>query len=154
MEDIYPDSTLDVIEIDPAVTQIAYAMLGLRPDTAITSYNVDARMYMAQRPTAEYDLIMGDAFNDYSVPYDLTTQEFNDQIKAWLADGGLYMVNLIDVLAATSCARTSTPRNAVSRMSTSCRPCAPGVNRRGSRSCSSQPTSRRMSPPSTDRCRG
>ena len=50
-----------------------------------------------QRPATEkYDLIMGDAFNDYSVPYHLTTREFNERVKAWLAPDGLYMVNMID----------------------------------------------------------
>jgi spermidine synthase len=39
---------------------------------------------------------MGDAFNDFSVPYHLTTKEFNDRVRAWLADDGLYMVNIID----------------------------------------------------------
>ena len=28
-----------------------------------------------------YDLIFGDAFNDFSVPWHLTTQEFNEKIK-------------------------------------------------------------------------
>jgi spermidine synthase len=96
MEAVYPDSKLDVIEIDPGVTEVARDLLGLRSDTRITSYNEDARMFMAQQPNAQYDIIMGDAFNDYSVPYHLTTQEFNERAKAWLADGGLYMVNLID----------------------------------------------------------
>jgi hypothetical protein len=39
---------------------------------------------------------MGDAFNDYGVPYHLTTQEFNERVHDWLADDGLYLVNLID----------------------------------------------------------
>ena len=43
-----------------------------------------------------YDLILGDAFNDFSVPYHLTTKEFNDRVHAWLAPDGLYMVNMID----------------------------------------------------------
>jgi spermidine synthase len=43
-----------------------------------------------------YDLILGDAFNDFSVPYHLTTVEFNDRVHAWLAEDGLYMVNIID----------------------------------------------------------
>ena len=45
---------------------------------------------------AAYDLIFGDAFNDFSVPYHLTTKEFNDRVHAWLADDGLYVVNIID----------------------------------------------------------
>jgi hypothetical protein len=30
------------------------------------------------------------------VPYHLTTKEFNDRVKAWLADDGLYAINIID----------------------------------------------------------
>jgi hypothetical protein len=43
-----------------------------------------------------YDLIFGDAFNDFGVPYHLTTREFNERVRAWLAGDGLYLVNLID----------------------------------------------------------
>ena len=96
MEAMFPDSTIDVIEIDPGVTQIAYDFLGLDSETSITSYNEDARMFLAQPPHQHYHLIMGDAFNDFSVPYHLTTQEFNQRVKAWLADGGYYVVNIID----------------------------------------------------------
>jgi spermidine synthase len=96
MEALYPGSALDVIEIDPGVTQIAHDMLGLDRDTSVVSYNEDARMYLAREPNREYDLIYGDAFNDFGVPYHLTTKEFNDRVQAWLADDGLYVVNLID----------------------------------------------------------
>ncbi|MGC8780703.1 MAG: fused MFS/spermidine synthase, partial [Anaerolineae bacterium] len=96
MEAVYPGSRLDVIEIDPGVTQVAYDLLGLARDTTVVTYNEDARMYFKRPPTVRYDLIMGDAFNDYSVPYHLTTREFNERVAAWLADDGLYMVNMID----------------------------------------------------------
>jgi len=96
MEAFYPDSELHVIEIDPGVTQVAYDMLGLRRDTAIVTYNEDARLFLKEDPEQSYDLILGDAFNDFSVPYHLTTREFNDRVRAWLADGGLYIVNIID----------------------------------------------------------
>jgi len=148
MEAIYPDSKLDVIEIDPGVTEVAYDLLGLRRDTRITTYNEDARMFLAKQPDTQYDLIMGDAFNDFSVPYHLTTQEFNERTKAWLSDGGLYMVNLIDGPVTTSCGLTSTPSVVPSRTSTSYRPCAPGATRRGLHSFSSRPTYRWISPPS------
>ena len=96
MEAVYPGSALDVIEIDPGVTETAHALLGLSRDTKIRSFNEDARVFLERVPDRQYRLIMGDAFNDYSVPYHLTTREFNERIKAWLADDGLYMVNLID----------------------------------------------------------
>jgi spermidine synthase len=96
MEALYPSSDIHVIEIDPGVTQVAYEMLGLEPDSKIVSYNQDARLFMEEQPVEAYDLVIGDAFNDFSVPYHLTTKEFNDRVRAWLAADGLYMVNMID----------------------------------------------------------
>ena len=96
MEALYPNSDLDVIEIDPGVTLTAHDLLGLKPDTRIRTFNEDARTFLARQPNRRYSLVMGDAFNDYSVPYHLTTREFNERVKAWLADDGIYMVNLID----------------------------------------------------------
>ncbi|MBM4458757.1 MAG: hypothetical protein FJ011_13470 [Chloroflexi bacterium] len=96
MEAVFPGSRLDVIEIDPGVTQTAHELLGLSPDSGVLSFNEDARMFFKRPPTRSYDLIMGDAFNDYSVPYHLTTHEFNERVRAWLTPDGLYMVNMID----------------------------------------------------------
>ena len=96
MEVIYPDSEIHVIEIDPGVTQVAHDMLGLTRDTRIVTFNEDARLFLEREPTQAYDLIVGDAFNDFSVPYHLTTKEFNDRVRAWLEDDGLYFVNIID----------------------------------------------------------
>ena len=96
MEATYPGSDLEVIEIDPGVTRIAYDLLGVPADSRIVTRNEDARMVLRQPPDQLFDLIMGDAFNDYSVPYHLTTVEFNELVQQWLAPGGLYMVNIID----------------------------------------------------------
>jgi spermidine synthase len=96
MEAVYPDSESHVLEIDPGVTRIAHSLLGLSEDTDIVTYNEDARLFLERGPTDSYDLIIGDAFNDFSVPYHLTTKGFNDRVQAWLADDGLYLVNIID----------------------------------------------------------
>ncbi|MEZ4767073.1 MAG: fused MFS/spermidine synthase [Caldilineales bacterium] len=96
MEATYPGSYLEVIEIDPGVTRVAYDLLGVPADSRIVTRNEDARMVLRQPPDQPFDLIMGDAFNDYSVPYHLTTREFDELVQGWLAPGGLYMVNIID----------------------------------------------------------
>jgi len=96
MEAVYPGSDIHVIEIDPGVTQIAHDLLGLAPDTKVLSYNEDARIFLEREPGRLYDLILGDAFNDFSVPYHLTTKEFNDRVHAWLDGDGLYVVNIVD----------------------------------------------------------
>jgi spermidine synthase len=96
MEAVYPGSDIAVIEIDPGVTEVAHDFLGLPRATTVVTYNEDARLYLEREPSSAYDLVMGDAFNDFSVPYHLTTKEFNDRVQAWLADDGLYVVNIVD----------------------------------------------------------
>ena len=96
METIWPDSHIDVIEIDPGVTDVAYDHLGLSRETNIRSFNEDARQFLMQEPTVRYDLVFGDAFNDFSVPWHLTTNEFNQLVANHLEPDGLYIVNMID----------------------------------------------------------
>ena len=82
MEATYPNSKLDVVEIDPGVTATAYEQLGLSRTTHIATHNEDARMFLMRPSGDRYTLIMGDAFNDYSVPYHLTTREFNELVQS------------------------------------------------------------------------
>jgi hypothetical protein len=59
---------------------------------------MDARNFVSGLPAGDrYDLIYGDAFNDFSVPWHLTTKEFNDQLRGLLAPDGVYMMNLVDI---------------------------------------------------------
>ena len=97
VEAAFPNSYIEVAEIDPGVTQAAYEYLALPRDTRIISVNEDARRYLTHLPDERrYDLILGDAFNDFSVPYHLTTLEFNQLVANHLTDSGFYMVNIID----------------------------------------------------------
>jgi tetratricopeptide (TPR) repeat protein/MFS family permease len=98
LEEVYPQSVLEVIEIDPEVTQVAFDYFGLRPDTRISIFHQDARMAVPQLATGKYDLVIGDAFISVSVPYHLTTLEFNQQIRALLTEDGIYAINVIDKL--------------------------------------------------------
>jgi len=93
----YPQATIEVIEIDPRLTEIAHDYLGLPADTRIRSYNDDARWFLMNFPEkGVYDFIFGDAFNDLSIPYHLTTKEFNALIKSLLKPDGLFIANTID----------------------------------------------------------
>ena len=98
LEGRYPQASVEVIEIDPGVTAIVRAELGLSPTTNIVTYNEDARMAVNRVRHQQYDLIVGDAFNDYSVPYHLTTLEFSRQLQDLLSDDGIYLANIIDQL--------------------------------------------------------
>lgn len=93
----YPGSANTVLEIDPGVTEIVHERFGLPRDTDIVSVNRDARIALMRMPADEsYDFVFGDAFNDYSVPYHLTTREFHGLVKEHLASDGWYAVNIID----------------------------------------------------------
>jgi tetratricopeptide (TPR) repeat protein len=96
----WPDSLVEVVEIDPGVTKAAMEAFGLGRDTTIKTITMDARNYVDQvlrrSPDRRYDFIYEDAINDYSVPFQLVAKEFNDKIAVLLADDGLYAVNLID----------------------------------------------------------
>ena len=90
-----PAATIDVVEIDPGVTRTAYEYLGLRPEDRLRSTNADARWFL-MRSKERYDIIFGDAFNDISIPYHLTTREFIQLQREHLQPGGLMAANVID----------------------------------------------------------
>ena len=99
VEATYPGASVDVIEIDPAVIEVAHRELGLPPTSRIRSFNRDARMFLTEwSDPKQYDVIYGDAFNDLSVPYHLTTVEFNRIVASRLKPDGLYLANVIDRL--------------------------------------------------------
>jgi predicted membrane-bound spermidine synthase len=97
IEKKYPAVEMDVVEIDPEITRIAYQYLGLPGDTRIRSFNEDARWFVMNQTQREvYDFIFLDAFNDLSIPYHLTTKEFAAQMKPLLKKDGMILANLID----------------------------------------------------------
>ena len=94
----YPQASVEVMEIDPGVTEVAHRYFGLDANTRVVTYNEDARMALSGLKYQKYHLIVGDAFNDLSVPYHLTTLEFSRAIRDLLADNGMYMTNIVDRL--------------------------------------------------------
>jgi len=106
MQYAYPGTEVDVAEIDRAVTNANYQATGLpRDNTTIKTHWGDARQFVDRnQDTKQYDLIFGDAFNDFSVPWHLTTHEFNEKIAKMMSPTGVYMINIIDVYESDSVA--------------------------------------------------
>lgn len=99
LEAKYKQAELDVVEIDPEVTRVARAYLGVPGDTKIRSYNEDGRWFVMNcKEKGSYDFIFGDAFNDISIPYHLTTVEFYRMCAGLLKPDGILMANIIDSL--------------------------------------------------------
>lgn len=105
MNQTWPSSRTDVVEIDPAVTEAAMAAFGLPRDTTINYFHEDGRVFvdrlsgrMAGGATSPpYDFIYCDAVNDYSVPHQLTTREFMTNARSLLKPDGAYLMNMIDL---------------------------------------------------------
>jgi Flp pilus assembly protein TadD/spermidine synthase len=108
IDDRWPASRTDVVEIDPAVTRAAIAALGLPEDHGFGVVHGDGRAHVRRMAEAKrrggrvptYDCIYLDVFDDYSVPYQLTTVEFARDASELLAPDGAFLMNLIDDYAS------------------------------------------------------
>ncbi len=93
----YPRSTLLVSEIDPAVTGVARDAMWDRPRDNVEVTHQDARSLLATLPEGTaFDVILGDAFHDISVPQHLTTLEFARLLESRLNPAGFYALNVVD----------------------------------------------------------
>ncbi|HZJ28181.1 MAG TPA: fused MFS/spermidine synthase [Acidimicrobiia bacterium] len=91
-----PGTRTIVLEIDPAVVDLAEDELGLETSEALEVRVGDARIGIRNAPTDGFDLVVGDAFASLSVPWHLTTREFLDEVRRVLRPDGVYVVNVID----------------------------------------------------------
>jgi len=91
----YPHATLDVVEIDPKVTELAKTYFKLKDDPRLAIYHEDGRVYL-NTTQKKYDVIFGDAFSShYSLPYQLTTKEAVQKKYDILHDNGVVLLNII-----------------------------------------------------------
>lgn len=94
---LVPGTRMDVVEIDPEVTKVAYEALGLTKHEHHRDVNMDGRQFVAEvAKPGSYALVIQDAVNDLSVPAHLMTKEYNDAVKRVLKPGGAYLLTIID----------------------------------------------------------
>lgn len=91
----YPKLSLDVVEIDSGMTNIARQYFGLKDSPQLEIVHEDGRIFL-NNTKKRYDVILGDAFTSFSsLPFQLTTQEAIQKEYDALNDGGVVVVNLI-----------------------------------------------------------
>ena len=96
---------ITVAELDPLVTATAREKLFV-DDSLMHVIHGDARAVLARMPDdTRFDIIVGDAFHDVSVPYHLVTREFAMLVRARLYDDGIYVLNLVDTFPRGRLAR-------------------------------------------------
>ena len=94
----YDDVTVDVIEIDGKLTELAHSHFGLPKSDRLNMHSQDGR-YFVQHTDKTYDVIYLDAFNDLrSIPFQLTTQEFFYDVEDVLNPNGAVIINAMSSL--------------------------------------------------------
>lgn len=94
----FPHATMDVVEIDPQLTDLARQYFKYRDNPNLRITNEDGRTFL-NRSQGRYDVIFCDAFSSYySIPYQLTTKESITHMHRVLNDGGVALVNIISAI--------------------------------------------------------
>lgn len=94
----FPQGDLDVVEIDPMVTQLAQKYFNLEDSPRFRVFNEDGRIFI-NRVDNRYDAIYIDVFKSFfSLPYQLTTLEAVQEIYRLLNDNGVVLVNILSAI--------------------------------------------------------
>ena len=87
----FPDSQISGVEIDQKITDLAREYFALPEDISVTTY--DGRAYLAG-DTNTYDVIMVDAYQDITIPFQMSSVEFFTLVREHLNPGGVMVVNM------------------------------------------------------------
>lgn len=92
----YPETQIDVVELDPVVVEAAKAYFGFAEDARMKVYIRDARVQMRAlaKQGLRYDMIFLDAYRGGYIPYHLTTREFMELVRSLLQENGVVVSNL------------------------------------------------------------
>lgn len=87
----YPNLGLAGVEIDPKITALARQYFDLPASMHVTTY--DGRAYL-DRDNRQYDVILVDAYQDITIPFQMSSVEFFRSVKAHLKPGGVMVLNM------------------------------------------------------------
>jgi len=91
----YPEMQIDVVELDPGITQLARSHFGLADHPRLTIFEEDARTFL-RKIKQPYDVILCDVFNShYTIPFHLVTVEAIHLLRSALKPDGVILVNLL-----------------------------------------------------------
>ena len=94
----HPEALLDVIEIDPGITELAGKYFKLEVNPRLNIRHLDGRVFLDTNREI-YDIVYIDAFqSDYSIPYQLTTHEAVKELFSALNDDGVVIANIISAI--------------------------------------------------------
>lgn len=91
---LLPQATVDVVEIEPGLFNLAQKYFGLRPDARLRNHVQDGRRFLHDSGT-RYDLIYSDVFYALTIPPHFATREFFELARSRLSPDGVFMANFV-----------------------------------------------------------
>jgi spermidine synthase len=93
LNEVYPDITIDVVEVDARVTELARRYFNFKESPHLRVFEDDGRAFIKQCGR-KYDMVFLDAFKGGAVPFHLKTVEFYREIAQSLKEEGILVTNL------------------------------------------------------------
>ncbi|MDO4622281.1 MAG: fused MFS/spermidine synthase [Eubacteriales bacterium] len=90
LKNFYPNIRVTGVEIDQSITDLAHTYFDLPKDVNVVTY--DGRAYL-QADAGKYDVIMVDAFQDITVPFQMSSVEFFTMVRNHLKQSGVMVIN-------------------------------------------------------------
>ena len=90
-ERYFENTNIEGVEIDGKITELAKTYFELPEDVAVTTYDGRAFLNVCDK---KYDVIMVDAYQDITIPFQMSSVEFFTLVKDHLTEGGVMVVNM------------------------------------------------------------
>ena len=87
----YGNTSIEGVEIDEKITDLAGRYFELPDSIPVTTY--DGRAYL-EAVSDSYDVIMVDAYQDITIPFQMSSVEFFTLVKEHLNENGVMVVNM------------------------------------------------------------
>ncbi len=87
----FETAEIEGVEIDEKISDLAYEYFDMSEDVKLTTY--DGRAYL-QAAEGKYDVILVDAYQDITIPFQMSSVEFFSLVKDHLTDNGVMVVNM------------------------------------------------------------
>lgn len=89
--DYFMTMEIEGVEIDENISELAYEYFDMSEDVEIATY--DGRAYL-QAVEGKYDVILVDAYQDITIPFQMSSREFFSLVSEHLEDTGIMAVNM------------------------------------------------------------
>ena len=88
----FDNIAVEGVEIDQSITELAHEYFELPEDVKVTTY--DGRAFLQDSEDTKYDVIMVDAYQDITIPFQMSSVEFFSLVRDHLDQDGVMVVNM------------------------------------------------------------